>query len=62
MSDICTWAIEKLQLGFGVQPKARVISAHLSIFVLLPDHEMHMDTMFFPESFAGVKNEHSGHP
>lgn len=60
MSDICTFATEKLQLGFGVHPKARVISAHPSIFVLLPYHEMHMDAVFFSESFAGVKNKHSG--
>lgn len=62
MSDICTCAIEKLQLGFGVRPKARVVSAHPFIFVLLPYHEMHMDTMFFSENFAGVKNKYSGHP
>lgn len=62
MSDICTCATEKLQLGSGVHPKARVTSEQPSTFVLLTYYEMHMDTVFFLESFARVKNKHSGHP
>lgn len=40
MSDICSCTTEKLQLGFGVNPKARVTSAHPSISVFLPYHEI----------------------
>lgn len=51
----CSWLLESY-------PKARVTSTHPSTFVLLPYHEMHMDTVFFSESFVGVKNNNSGHP